>query len=434
MLWKRTCPFFLNEAMIRTNETTPLKPSEIIGIVAATMLKESETSEVVYLEGIYQQRNYQRWAYCYDILRDPEGSEEITLKMSWDMRKKLTQGHLVTVGGLLNRSVTEKGQIQLRLDVTRVMGQKVLELSETEAEKNALLKKKRDGNHKNVDWFLEDILYKEERPKVAILIATGSITMSDFESTLNASARAAIDFVEIRTNISNCKDFCGNLAVVDSGNYSAAAIVRGGGEGIEKLDEIEVLRAVLAMKTPTISAIGHAEERLVFKQIVDKEVATPTALGQYFSDLCERVAERKTQSKAVMREQLQKQLSKQYEERTAELEKKLSEKDRAAIEWASEKARLLETQKFQKRDMENAQQQMKSLEESKMALLTTLDTVERAKKVLQKQMEEERVATSKMLNANTRKLKHQERTAQGLLVGLVAALIAVVILMVMLLR
>ena len=376
-----------------------MKPSEIIGIVAATMLKESETAEVVYVEGVYQQRyNNPKWANCYDGLRDPDGSEEITLKMSWDMRKKLTQGNLVTVGGLLNRNVTDKGQIQLRLDVTRVVGQKVLELSETEAEKNALLKKKRDGNQKNVDWFLEDILYKDERPKVAIIIAAGSITISDVESTLDASARAAIDFVEIRANFSNCKEFCGNLAVVDSGNYSAAAIVRGGGEGIEKLDEIEVLRAVLAMKTPTISAIGHAEERLAFKQIVDKEVATPTALGQYFSDLCERVAERKTQSKAVMREQLQKQLSKQYEERTAELEKKLSEKDRAAIEWASEKARLLEEQKFQKRDMENT-----------------------------------RLQTSELLNANVRKLKNQERISQGLLIGLVVALIVVVILMVMLL-
>lgn len=53
------------------------KPSEIIGIVSATLLKQSEAAQVVYIEGIYQQRpSNPKWAVCYDGLRDETTQEE----------------------------------------------------------------------------------------------------------------------------------------------------------------------------------------------------------------------------------------------------------------------------------------------------------------------------------------------------------------------
>lgn len=104
------------------------------------------------------------------------------------------------------------------------------------------------------------------------------------------------------------------------------AIVRGGGGGIEKLDELIVLETIINMKTPIISAIGHVEEKLFIKQIVDKEAPTPNGLGQYFSDMVETVNEKKNRSRAVLTEQIKKQFQEQLmtgQKQNKELQEKL---------------------------------------------------------------------------------------------------------------
>ena len=63
----------------------------------------------------------------------------------------------------------------------------------------------------------------------------------------------------------------------DTAQYDVIALIRGGGNGIEALDEIEVLKAVSEMKTPVICAIGHVGEELFMKSIADKVAPTPMA-------------------------------------------------------------------------------------------------------------------------------------------------------------
>ena len=301
------------------------KPSEVIGIVSATLLKQSEAAKVMYVEGIYQQRNSNpNWASAYDGLRDADSGEEITIKIGRELRKDLSNGSLVVVGGMLNRSVNDRGLIQLMLNVTRVVSQKEAERSEADEQRLAALRSKQRKGYKNVENALQQCLLREQRPKVALVMATTSITMADFDSAINA-ARAAVDFTEERANFANSVELCETLRRMDGAGYDVVAIVRGGGSGIEKLDEVAVLEAIAGMNTPTISAVGHAEERLTFKEVADKEVATPTALGQFFSELCERVASEKEQSKAVLVEQVRKQ----FAEQITSLEKRLSEQDKA---------------------------------------------------------------------------------------------------------
>ena len=100
------------------------------------------------------------------------------------------------------------------------------------------------------------------------------------------------------------------------------------------------------MQTATISAIGHADERLTFKEVVDKEVATPTSLGQYFSELCERVASEKAKSKAVLVEQVRKQ----FAEQITSLEKRVSEQDKAHREERAAYQKQLDEQAKASRD------------------------------------------------------------------------------------
>lgn len=199
-------------------------------------------------------------------------------------------------------------------------------IDENEIKRMELRRQKSSKGFKNVDSILEQLLFIDQRPKVALVFAATSITMSDFNAGIEA-AKAAIDFYEYRVNFSYSKELSQTLKAIDGQGFNVIALVRGGGGGIETLDEIEVLETIVNLKTPIIAAIGHVEEKLFIKQIVDKEAPTPNGLGQYFSDMVENVSEKKTKSRAVLTEQIKKQFKDQLEagqKQNKELQEKLS--------------------------------------------------------------------------------------------------------------
>lgn len=317
---------------------TEYKPSELIAIFNATLGKQNEFAKLVSLRGIYQQRqNYQNWAFAYAGLRDESTQDEITLRMPKDKQDNLTDGNLVTVIGVLERKIDPRGSVQIQLNVTRVEKLQEQAVSEADQKKAELRRHKAQTGFRNVDGVIEQRLLADERPKVALLLANNSITLSDFEAGIQA-ARAAIDFTEFRCDFFKPGPLCQNLNDIDSKGFDVIAVVRGGGIGIERLDNLEVLETLAHLNTPVISAVGHPEERLAFKEIADKEVATPTALGQYLSDMVERVASMKAKSKAL----LVQQVSKQYADQIANLEKRLTKQEK---DFKEERAGFMEREK-----------------------------------------------------------------------------------------
>ena len=303
---------------------TAYKPSELIAIFNATLAKQNEFAKLVSLRGIYQQKqNSQNWAFAYASLRDESTQEEITLRIDKGLYDTLENGNLLTVIGVLERKIDPRGSVQIYLNVTRVEKLQEQAVSEADQKKAELRRRKAQTGFRNVDGIIEQRLLADERPKVALLLANNSITMSDFEAGIQA-AKAAIDFTEFRCDFFKAAPLCQNLCEIDAKGFDVIAVVRGGGIGIERLDNLEVLETISHLVTPVISAVGHPEERLCFKEIADKEVATPTALGQYLSDMVERVASMKAKSKAL----LVQQVSKQYADQIANLEKRLTKQEK----------------------------------------------------------------------------------------------------------
>ena len=92
-----------------------------------------------------------------------------------------------------------------------------------------------------------------------------------------------------------------------------SSVFSSGGSGIEALDDIQVLQTVASMKTPVICAIGHVGEELFMKSIADKVAPTPNGLGQYFSEMVERVVAKRNNLRAALVEEVKKQFQKQLE-------------------------------------------------------------------------------------------------------------------------
>lgn len=241
--------FLIGTAMIQaisnTNSKplTPIyKPSELIEMFNAYLSQKEENRRVLYLQGIYYRNpnNKPSWGACYDTLRDENTQTEITIKIPNNLCKNLTDGNLVTVGGVLGRLVQNNCQIKLILNVSRIELVKEQAIDEKEIKRMELRRKKNTSGFKNIDAILEQMLYTDQRPKIALLFADSSITMSDFVAGGGDIANAAFEFTEYRANFSKTTDLANTIKEIDALSYTAIAIVRGGGSGIEALDELEI--------------------------------------------------------------------------------------------------------------------------------------------------------------------------------------------------
>lgn len=389
----------MDNEITKANQNVPVtiyKPSEIIGIFNSILAKQSVNAQVVFLRGVYLASGRQSYnGYFYDTLRDEDRQEEITMYVTQQQRENLKNGNLVNVGGILGRNVNNRGQIQIILNVSRIEIVQEQAIDEDEIKRMELRQKKSSVGFKNVDSVLEQLLFTDQRPRVALLFATSSITMSDFEAGINA-AKSAIDFMEYRANFSNAKELISTLQALDRGNFNVIALVRGGGARIESLDDVSVLEQIVAMSTPTIGAIGHVEEKIFVKQLVDKCAPTPNGLGQYFSEMVENVSEKKTKSRASLTEKIKKQFKDQLEasqKQNKELQDKLkvltkAQEDSVKAQQEATKKHNEQVQAAQKQNKE-LQEQLKGIQKIHQEQITKLTEAQKQQQEQQKKQQEE---------------------------------------------
>jgi hypothetical protein len=322
-------------------------PVELVGIYRS-FLERGKSNGVVWLRGIYIQKPNQnaQWAAFYDELRDVDSNVTVTLKINRQDRSKLKSNSLVQVGGIIELNPFQNGTIQIVVNVTRYEIVKDQFVTEQDLKRTEIRIAKSKKGFKNVDAVLEDKLFRDERPKVALVFASTSITMQDFNAGVNAAA-VKIDFTEKRQSFGNATILATFLQTLDKSGFDVIALVRGGGGGIEALDEIEVLQAVSTMTTPIICAIGHVGEELFMKSIADKVAPTPNGLGQYFSEMVEKVTAKRNNSRAALIEEVKKQFIKEIDEsnkKNKELTEKLDKLTKSQAEQMGKLQAQLKTQ------------------------------------------------------------------------------------------
>ena len=310
---------------------------------------------VICIEGIY--KKVPRGKYVFDYITDDKAC--LGLHLSLNQKRSLEENSFVRVFGTLTRRLSDKGIINLVLEVSRIEVVEERVVDEAEVERFRLLKEKMKSGHKNVDQIITEALFEGRTPSVALLYADGSITDQDFEGNIDA-ARASVGFSEVRESFANTPALCAKLAEIDGKGFDAIAIVRGGGSGLENLDAVPVLETVVQMKTPVIAAIGHVADKLFIKEVADKTISTPSGLGKYFSDLVEGVARRKENSRSA----LTKEIAKQFEDRLAS-EKKNNEDLRKQVETLTASQKKTSEQYAEERVQANAR--MRKAENDGMA-------------------------------------------------------------------
>lgn len=419
-----------------------LQPSEILNIFSDYLAKNVTSSKVVFIRGVYFKKKYDpSWKYAYDIIRDENDQREITIVIPPSLRDGLKDGALVLLGGNINRALKDNGTIQLQLYVTRADIVQEQAISEEDMKRAELRNAKSRLGYKNVDSILEDILYRGQRPRVALVFATTSITMSDFNAGKDA-ASSQIDFTELRVPFSKPHEVAELLSKLDQDNsYDAIALVRGGGGGIEALDDLIVLESVMNLTTPLICAVGHVEEKIFIKNIADKVAPTPNGLGAYFKGMVESVAEKRSKSRAALVEEVKKQYIQQIE--TAEKQNKSLQEQIEKMTKASNAAQ--ENFKKQSEDMgkqlqtlqESLKSMQKSNEEQTKTFNDNLSALQKTNQQLQESLNNATAQASKAVaelsTANTRVKdiqtqlsKSQNKVTLWCAIAVVAVVVAII--------
>ena len=378
---------------------TYYKPSEIISIFRNLLSTQNLNAKIVSLNGVYiKNQTSMIYGNCaFDTLRDENTDEEISLQMPLNLRDELKSGNVVTVFGTIDRKMTNKGFIQIILKVTRLNIIKEQALSEKEMKQIEFRKTKSQKGFKNVDSLLEDKLFQGIKPTVALLYAESSITNADFKKGVEAAA-THINFKEYRVTFSNAMALSSMLKQLDIQHFDIIAIVRGGGSGIEKLDEIEVVETLTNLNTAWIYGVGHEKENLFIRNIADKVIPIPFALGTYFRDTVNSVIEKKSKSKAVLVEEIKKQFTKQIEDankQNKELQERLT-----AITKSSEASQKQSKEQLEamKKQQEEAQKQAKQQTET---MQKQNNDLQEKLKGMQKSLDEFTKTNSQMIRENT---------------------------------
>ena len=381
-------------------------PVELVGIYRS-FLERGKSNGVVWLRGIYIQRPNQnnQWTAYYDELRDVDSNTTVTLKINRNDRAKLKSNSLVQIGGLIELNPFTNGTIQIVVNVIRYEVVKDQFVTEQDIKRSEIRIAKSKRGFKNVDAVIEDKLFRGERPKIALVFASTSITMQDFNAGVNAAA-VKIDFTELRQSFGNGNALASFLANIDTSSFDVIALIRGGGSGIESLDDIMVLETIANMNTPVICAIGHVGEELFLKSIADKVAPTPNGLGQYFSEMVERVAEKRNNSRAALVEEVKKQFQKQIEESNKKNQELLKQVENLTKQATEQSKQFKETtEKIQAENKRNIEAQQKKNEEAlKLVQKQSKEQMEEANKqnaALQKQLSEMAQSQKESINKLT---------------------------------
>lgn len=306
----------------------PVVPSIFTPMEIVSVFREQlrTSGKPVMIEGIYTQdeKNFCAGGYFYDAIRGQQDGYQMTIKVPNSLRNEMKNGTLVQLVGTITKEFRQNGFIQIVFIVTRHQVIKENIVSEEEVLLFEALKSKSSLGFKNVDSLLEKILYCGGRPRICLIFARNSITDVDFKKGLE-SAVSHIDFEMQNVTFTNITEFKRALINADRMDFHALAIVRGGGQGLDIFNNIELVQTLIHLSTPLISAVGHPEEKPFISRIADKDASTPSLLGTYFKELVNRVIEERSKSKAVLVEEVKKQ----YEERLtvqASQNKSLNEK------------------------------------------------------------------------------------------------------------
>lgn len=285
------------------------KVEELSPYLLWEVLKNSEINfpaSIVKVKGIYEglstEKEYN--GFYFGRLKDENLSGSITLKIPASLLPYFENGKgkvFSVIGSPYLDIKPNFSKAEIVLTVKKIEG---IAAPQSSSEINVLLSIKYRKGKINLKNYLMKLMEEGENPNVAIFLGETAIVDKDLLSSLgDKNAYYNLEF--FRINLTSF-DFIEKVKEIDEkGIYHLIAIIRGGGEGRELFDRIEIARELVSLNTPLCTAIGHAENVHLVDLIADETFITPTDFGYFLRNIAidfERKYETKEKEEELLKE------------------------------------------------------------------------------------------------------------------------------------
>lgn len=362
-------------------EPSFMTPQQLLSSISEFLTTNPKTYQrAINIKGIYTPGNGQAYrGFYYDYLKEETTNLRLTIYVPALIRTQLQPGNLVILSGSVVRNINTNSSIDICLGVDNII-KKVSDrtVSDEDLKRMDIVQRKSAKGLKDVDNILRQKLMRDEKPRLYFQFPPVNDTSADVQACIK-TAPSNFDIVSnnnasfARTNL-----LCQQLRWADTQGYDAICLIRGGGSGLDVLDHVELLECLCNMRTPLIGAVGHApdKKRYFVMNLFDKNVATPSALGQYLNDMVQTVTAERNDSIAVITEKIKKgfedqinrltedkkRLEKAFNDSNEFMKKLSSEKDKALKEQLSAFSQVTELRRTQAEIIEKAvEEQVKKL-------------------------------------------------------------------------
>jgi hypothetical protein len=246
--------------------------------------------------GIYRDRRGRKFGETYyDRLEDEATQTLLTIRLAKRLKVKLVDGHSCQVEGVITHNLTDNdGQLGIHLifqvhRARRLWDEPPLDERERKSMYDEVLGLRIDKPRTNIDQIIGSAFTRKGlagKPRIALIIPDSGVTRNDILKPLGWNSDDRYEISPHPVSMSSKEAVIAKLQELDrSQEYDLIALARGGGAGLRLFNDHGIARALVAMQTPVVTALGHEDDKPFAEAVADRTFPTPTAFGNYLQQM-----------------------------------------------------------------------------------------------------------------------------------------------------
>lgn len=314
-------------------ENKLFSPFELTHVLALTSIQPFDNCFITVYGKYIDKKKEPSFGKYYDWLEDETRGYRLTILVPENIKTQLKSGTSYEFEGVLVRKTNDSNNelnIYLRFDVTRVVSEKTAPVDIKLQEKLSLIQKRDIKPRIDIDNLLSELLANQNKPRIALIGGRTAITLNDISSSLNYR-RNTYSFQNINISLANKSEIIETLKQADKKeDIDLIVLYRGGGSGLEIFDDLDIVRTVLELRKPFVTAIGHVDDQQFIQTVADRAFGTPSAFGTYLKEFTEKFFELEDTKKRLLDKEISstaesKESKAQFAVLKLELDRKISE-------------------------------------------------------------------------------------------------------------
>jgi hypothetical protein len=276
--------------------------------VFANAIRSPADGRLLLAKGEYQaaQNAIEYSGYYYEVIKSPNDNKFIKAKIPSLLRSKLENNFIYLFKGYIEKSI-KASSIDLLFVVDEILQKEENPISEEDVKRFEVIQQKIAKGYKDFEAITKEHLYNNRLIRIANIYGNTGIVNKDFETGL-AEATVRYDIKVFRCNLSSKGEIINILRRLNTPEFDAIAIVRGGGNvsDMEIFNDPDIGEDVIKLKPLFITALGHVVNDSLLDKIADKKFHLPHDYGNSLKVWVDEATAEQAKSKSVLIEQVKK--------------------------------------------------------------------------------------------------------------------------------